>query len=103
VEVRQTLVGAVEAQVAPDVTMAQPDEGQLRAYYVLPARDAAKAGPSVAALRSLGTMAAVRPCLSGGKQACRLRWSTMSARRLWLRSVCSGLPSAALPDRQGSV
>lgn len=34
VEVRQALVGAVEAQAAADATMAQPDEAQLRAYYL---------------------------------------------------------------------
>lgn len=34
VEVRQALVGAVEAQAAADATMAQPDEAQLRSYYL---------------------------------------------------------------------
>jgi hypothetical protein len=33
IEVRTALVGAVEAQVAADATMAQPDETELRAYY----------------------------------------------------------------------
>ncbi|MDB5686967.1 MAG: peptidyl-prolyl cis-trans isomerase [Rhizorhabdus sp.] len=33
IEVRTALVGAVEAQAAADATMAQPDEGQLRAWY----------------------------------------------------------------------
>lgn len=33
IEVRAALVGAVEAQVAADATMAQPDEAGLHAYY----------------------------------------------------------------------
>jgi hypothetical protein len=33
IEVRTALVGAVEAEVAADATMAQPDEAELRAYY----------------------------------------------------------------------
>ena len=33
IEVRTALVGAVEAQVAADATMAQPDEAELHAYF----------------------------------------------------------------------
>lgn len=33
IEVRTALVGAVEAQIAADATMAQPDESTLQAYY----------------------------------------------------------------------
>ncbi|MDB5712958.1 MAG: peptidyl-prolyl cis-trans isomerase [Sphingomonadales bacterium] len=69
IEVRQALVGAVETQAEADAIMAQPDEGQLKAYYgshrdqyadegrikltdyVLPDRDLSKATAAVAALR----------------------------------------------------
>ncbi len=44
IEVRDALVGAVEAQTAADATMAQPSDAELRAYYVQHKREFADEG-----------------------------------------------------------